>query len=63
MIIMNASKLQREGREVFEAVEATGCVEISNTQRETMYLMSKEQLNKILRSATQREVFIDFAEE
>lgn len=56
MQVFKASDLQREGARVFDAVEATGSVKVQSKTREPMFLLTGEQIKKLLSSKTQREV-------
>lgn len=63
MNLFNASTLQRSSAEVFNAVESTGAVKIASKSRERMFLVTEGQLEKIMGSKTQRDVFLKFCQE
>lgn len=59
----NASTLQRAAAPIFNDVEALGAVKIVSKTRETMFLMTRDQVEKIIFSKEQRRLFVSYCQE
>jgi len=62
MKVFTPTDIQRKGVDLYNEVQAKGAAMIKHQGRPSMVVMTDEQLNKLLTSQTQREVFAELQE-